>query len=49
VAAIAGVGDQTLDGVADQGLHGGNDGRQSVAVIGIARQSGDVSHELTAF
>src|SRR5580700_2714153 len=30
-------------------LHGGNDGSQRVTVIRIARQSGDMGHELAAF
>src|SRR5205807_4513934 len=35
--------------VADHVLHGGNDGWQLVTVIRIARQSGDMGHELAAF
>ena len=48
VATVAGIGEQALDGVADHVFHGGNNGCQCVAVIGIARQSGDMGHKLAA-
>jgi hypothetical protein len=38
VAAVSLVGEDTLDGVADQRLHLRDHGGQGVAVMGIARQ-----------
>ncbi len=49
VAAVAGVGMQPLDGVADNLLDRRNDARQRVAVIGIARQRLCVDSKLAAF
>ena len=48
VATIAGVGDATIEDVADERLHLRNDSGERVPVIGIAGQRGDVSDELTA-
>ena len=48
VAAIALVGEDALDGVADERLHVRDHGCQRVAVIGIARQRLHMGDELAA-
>ena len=48
MAAIAGVGEDALDGVADERLHVRDDGCQRVAVIGIAGQRLHMGDELAA-
>jgi hypothetical protein len=48
-AAIALVGEDACDGVADQRLHVRDHGCQGVTVIGIARQRLHVGDELAAF
>ena len=46
VAAITGVGDGAIESIADERLHGGDDGRERVAIVGITGQCGDVGGEL---
>ena len=48
MAAIALVGEDALDGVADERLHLRDDGRQRVAVIGVAGQRLHMGDELAA-
>jgi hypothetical protein len=48
VAAIAGIGEDAFELVADQRLHIRDDLGQRVPVIRIARQGGDMGDELTA-
>ena len=48
VAAIASIGDGAIESIADECLHGRDNGRKRVAVVRVAGQCGDVGDELTA-
>jgi hypothetical protein len=48
VAAVSGVGEGPLDGVANHLLHGRNDGGERVAVVGVGRQRRHMGYELAA-
>jgi len=48
VAAIAGIGNDAGDGVADQAFHLGQDSRQGMAVVGASGQGHHMGDELAA-
>ena len=48
VATVSGIGDDAIERVADDRLHGGDDGGERVAVIRIAGRRRDVGDELAA-
>ncbi len=49
MGAIAFVGEETLDNVADECLHVRDDGFKRMAVAGVARQRFHIGDELPAF
>jgi len=48
VAAIASISDGAIERIADERLHGRDNGRKRVAIVRVARQCGNVGDELTA-
>src|SRR3974390_752417 len=48
VAAVSGIGDDAIERVAEDRLHGGDDGGERVAVIRVTGQRHDVGDELAA-
>src|ERR1700730_9801197 len=48
VTAIAGIGDDAIEHVAEERLHGGNDVGQCMPVVRVAREGRDMGNELAA-